>query len=154
MLDRIKDLLGERGGTAPAAAGHDAGELRLAAAALLIEAARLDGRFDEVERERITKLVRQRFGLSDAEAVRLFAEAEKAAEDANELYRFTRVIKDRFDHGERVELIEMLWNVVYADGVLHDFEANLLRRITGLIYVSDRESGSARKRILERLGID
>ncbi len=92
MLDRIKDLLGERGGTAPAADGHDAGELRLAAAALLIEAARLDGRFDEVERERITKPVRQRFGLSDAEAVRLFAEAEKAAEVANELYLFTRVI--------------------------------------------------------------
>ncbi len=154
MLDRIKALLSERGDTAPEAAGHHAGELRLAAAALLIEAARLDGRFDEVERERITRLVRQRFGLSDAEAARLFAEAEKAAEDANELYRFTRVIKDRFDHPERVELIEMLWDVVYADGVLHDFEANLLRRIAGLIYVSDRESGSARKRILERLGID
>ncbi|MFQ5953805.1 MAG: TerB family tellurite resistance protein [Kiloniellales bacterium] len=153
MLDRIKALLSERGGPAANGARHDAGELRLAAAALLVEAARLDGRFDAVERERITGLVRQRFGLTDAEAARLFTEAEKAAKDASQLYCFTRVIKDRFPHDERVELIEMLWNVAYADGVLHDYEASLLRRIAGLIYVSDRESGRARKRVLERLGM-
>ena len=51
-------------------------------------------------------------------------------------------------------MIEMLWKVVYADGNLHDFEANLVRRICGLIYVSDRESGDARKRVLERLDLD
>jgi uncharacterized tellurite resistance protein B-like protein len=51
-------------------------------------------------------------------------------------------------------IIEMLWEVVYADGVLHDYEANLLRRIGGLIYVSDRDRGAARKRVMKRLGID
>jgi len=50
-------------------------------------------------------------------------------------------------------VIEMLWEVAYADGQLHDYEANLLRRITGLLYVSDRESGEARKRVLARLGL-
>jgi uncharacterized tellurite resistance protein B-like protein len=47
----------------------------------------------------------------------------------------------------------MLWEVAYADGTLHDYEASLLRRITGLLYVSDRESGEARKRVLARLGL-
>ena len=62
------------------------------------------------------------------------------------------MIKDRFPHEERLELMEMLWEVAYADGVLHDFEASLMRRISGLIYVSDRDSGAARKRALARLG--
>ena len=50
-------------------------------------------------------------------------------------------------------MIEMLWEVAYADGILHDFEANLIRRATGLLHVSDRESGVARKRVLEQLDI-
>ena len=47
----------------------------------------------------------------------------------------------------------MLWEVAYADGELHDYEANLMRRVTGLLFVSDQESGEARKRALERLGL-
>jgi uncharacterized tellurite resistance protein B-like protein len=64
------------------------------------------------------------------------------------------VIKDSFDQEERVELMEMLWEVVYADGALHHLEANLMRRIAGLIFVPDRESGEARKRALSKLGLD
>jgi uncharacterized tellurite resistance protein B-like protein len=61
---------------------------------------------------------------------------------------FTRAIKDGFDHAERVQLIEMLWEVAYADGTLHGYEASLLRRITGLLYVSDRgERGGAQARV-------
>ena len=54
---------------------------------------------------------------------------------------------------ERVKIIEMLWEVAYADGVVHHYEANLIRRINGLLYVSDRDSGAARKRVAARLGI-
>ena len=59
-------------------------------------------------------------------------------------------MKDGFSHDERVRMIEMLWEVVLADDEIHDHEANLLRRVAGLIYVSDRESGDARKRVLDR----
>ena len=152
MLDRIKALFAERGGAAANGVGHDADELRLAAAALLVEAAGLDDCFDADERVRITALVRGRFGLNEAEAEALLVAAERATAEASQLYGFTRVIKDAFAHDERVEMIEMLWDVVYADGNLHDLEANLLRRIAGLIYVSDRDSGDARKRVLERRG--
>ena len=71
--------------------------------------------------------------------------------EANQLLGFTRTIKDRYSLEERIELIEMIWEVVYADGELHDYEANLLRRLGGLLYVSDRERGDARKRVLARL---
>ncbi len=105
------------------------------------------------ERARIRQLVQERFALNGEEAAELIAEAEKAAAESVAFQGFTSAIKNGFDHDERVQLIEMLWEVVYADGELHDYEASLLRRVTGLLYVSDRESGDARKRVLARHGL-
>ena len=124
----------------------------LAAAALMVEAARLDADFDEEERERIRGLLRDRFHMSPADADELLAEAERESDRSVEWQGFTRQIKDGFEYPERVALIEMLWEVAYADGELHDYEASLIRRVTGLLYVSDRDSGEARKRVLERRG--
>ncbi len=78
---------------------------------------------------------------------------EQAEDDAVDLFGWTRTLKDAYDADERLRLVEGLWEVVYADGVLHEYEANLLRRIAGLIYVPDRDVGLARQRVLARLGI-
>jgi len=82
--------------------------------------------------------------------------AAAAVEQArsSQLVRFTRTIKDEFGPQQRIDFIEMLWEVAYADAHLHPYEANLLRRVAGLIYVPDQESGAARKRVLVRLGLD
>ena len=152
MIDRIRKLFAAAGAEAPAeskAGGVD--DLHMAAAALLAEAALGDDDFDEAERKVIERLVRERFGLGEAEAGNLVDAAEREARDASHLLRFTRVIKDNFTPEERIELIEMIWEVVYADGELHAYEDSLLRRIAGLIYVSDRDRGDARKRVLARL---
>ena len=69
------------------------------------------------------------------------------------MYAFTRVIKNRFDEAERIEMIEMLWEVAFADGHADEFEHNLIQRVAGLIYVSDRDRGITRKRVMARLGI-
>jgi uncharacterized tellurite resistance protein B-like protein len=132
---------------------HSFEERQVAAAALMVEAARMDSSFREDERTRIEQLVQDRFGLTADEAEDLVREAERASEASVQWQGFTSAIKQGFDHDERVQLIEMMWEVVYADGRLHDYEASLLRRITGLLYVSDRESGEARKRVLARLGL-
>ena len=113
----------------------------------------MDEGFDNRERRTIERLVVARFGLDEDECRSLIAAAEAAVAESHQLYRFTRVVKDQFTPEERIELIEMLWEVAYADGVLHDYEASLLRRIAGLIYVSDRESGVARQKVLRRLGL-
>jgi uncharacterized tellurite resistance protein B-like protein len=152
MLDRLHRLLTGR----PPEAGpavHSFEERQLAAAALMVEAASMDSTFDAAERTRIGELIRERFALGADEATDLIAEAERAVSASVQWHGFTSAIKDGFDHAERVELIEMLWAVAYADGELHDYEASLLRRIAGLLYVSDRESGEARKRVLTRLGL-
>ena len=153
MIDRIKSLFAALGdtGAVPAASGAaGVDDLHLAAAALLAEVALSDDSFDDSERDAIAGLVRARFGLSAIAAARLVDAAERAAGDSTHLLRFTRVIKDNFTPAERIGLIEMIWEVVYADGVVHDYEDSLLRRIAGLIYVSDRDRGEARKRALAR----
>lgn len=152
MINRIRKLF--TGMDAGDPETHRADGRALAAAVLMVEAARLDGNFDESERRSIRSLVTDRFGLDDAEADDLIAEAETVHDDSNHLVRFTRAIKETCPPEERVAIVEMLWEVVYADGVLHDYEANLLRRVGGLIYVSDRDRGAARKRVMARLGID
>ncbi len=151
MLNRIKSLLGSLSADAGASRGGE--PARLAAAALLVEAATMDGTIGEAERGSILRLLRERFALTAAEAEELFSEASAANAQSTQLFEFTRSIKDAFDYDQRVGLIEMLWEVVYADGQLHDYESNLVRRISGLIYVSDQDSGAARKRALTRLGL-
>ncbi len=148
MIDRIAAFLRGRPAAPDTPPSRD--DKQLAAAALLVEAALMDEAFDDRERRTIERLVVARFGLGEDECRRLIAAAEAAVAESHQLYRFTRVVKDRFAPEERVELIEMLWEVAYADGVLHDYEASLLRRVSGLIYVSDRDSGEARRRVLAR----
>ena len=128
-------------------------KLQLAAAALLVESAYMDGAFDGDERLSIGTLLKSRFELSDDECSTLIEEADNAVREASQLYAFTRVVKDRFDEAERVDMIEMLWEVAFADGHADDFEHNLIQRVAGLIYVSDRDRGAARKRVMARLGI-
>ena len=150
MLDRIRNLFAD---PAPARERREF-DRNLAAAALLVEAALLDGHFADKERAAILAILQRNFTLTAADAAELVVEAEKAQAEANHLVRFTRAIKDAYGPDERAAMLEMLWEVAYADGVLHHYEANLLRRISGLLYVSDREAGAARKRVLARLGID
>lgn len=151
MLQKLKSLL--FAGDVEGARSPDRDDVALAAAAVMVETATLDGTFDEDERASILRLLQARFGMSDAEARDLLAEAESEASETTDLYAYTRAIKDRFDHDQRVEMVEMLWEVVYADGQAHDYEANLMRRICGLLYVEDAESGDARKRVMDRLGL-
>lgn len=155
MVDFLREFLFRRKGKPEApGAGHSASELQLAAAALLVEAAKLDGAFDDVERTRIAEILSTRLGVEYGDTAALIAAADEETELAGGLYGFTREVRDNFSHDERVAMIEMLWEVAYADGVLHDFEANLLRRVAGLLYVTDRESGEARRRVLDRLDSD
>ena len=129
-------------------------EMALAATALLVETAVMDVTFDEAERATITRLIGARFALDPAAAQALVVEAEQAVDASIQLFGFTKSINDHFSPEQRVELMEMLWEVAYADGIVHDFEENLLRRIAGLIYVTDRDRGLARNKVRERLGLE
>src|SRR6185312_16306084 len=114
-------------------------DLRLSMAVLLLEAARQDDSFDTRERAVILKLLAARFDLSEAECEKLIATAQDHAAELVQLHGHTSAIAQAMTPRQRVELIEMLWDVAYADGVLDPEEDLLIRRIAGLIYVDDRE---------------
>ncbi len=134
-------------------APHSIAEKHIAAVALLLEAAALDGHIGAHEEAAIRRIAASRFELNAEEVETLFALAHQRQDNANQLFRFTHEIKQSYSPEERIEVVEMLWEVVYADGVLHDYEANLMRRIGGLIYVSEMDRGNARKRVMARMGI-
>jgi uncharacterized tellurite resistance protein B-like protein len=129
-------------------------ELQLALTALLVEAANSDHHFDPEQRAVIARLIEKRFKLSQSDAHALLAAAERRASESAELFHFTRIINERLSFEERVGLIEMLWEVAFADGTLDEYEDSLLRRVGGLIYVPDKERGMARQRVLKRLGLE
>lgn len=149
MISRIKALLT---GFGPERSPRAGGEIAFAAAVLLAEAARMDQRVDPAERQVIETRLAQRFGLTAGEARTLLDEALATAEAGNRFFAFTQQVKDGLSPEDRIKLVEMLWEVVYADGRLDPYEDNLMRRIAGLIHVSDAESGLARKRVLARIG--
>ena len=153
MLAKIKSFL----------SGGDQGEDTLdakddgvaaAAVAVFVEAAQLDGDFDEDERRVICNILTERFQLSSEDAEALINDALREHDSPNKVYAATRLIRDVFSDEERIDVMEMLWEVAYADGEVHDYEANLVRRVAGLLYVQDRDSGRARKRVLKRLNLD
>jgi Uncharacterized protein conserved in bacteria len=148
MLNRIRALFHD---TDPGEA--DGQTLQAAAAALLVEAARTDNTISAAERNRILEVTRRHFNLTEEEAQDLLSAAVFDTEGASPYYRYVSVINDRCPPNQRLWIIEMLWEVAYADGELNDLEANLLRRIGGLLHVSDVERGQARKRVLDRLGL-
>jgi uncharacterized tellurite resistance protein B-like protein len=150
MLERLKAWLIDPAEALRTSAGDD--DRRYAAAGLLVVAARMDDRFSPAERDAILRLLRQRFSLSEAEATELVGIAERRAEQSQQIFPLTQIVEESFSPAERIDLMEMLWEVVYADGRLDEYEANLLRRIAGLIHVGDGDSGAARKRVLARLG--
>lgn len=127
---------------------HGASPLQRSAAVLMTMAAQLDGHIAPHERRSIVRLLRARLGVEDAEELVDAADAEAAA--STDFYQLTRVIKDSLAADQRVGIIEMLWEVAYADGEVHDYEANLIRRVAGLLHVEDRDAGEARKRVSER----
>lgn len=149
MIERLRRMLaGKPGETLPA--GRE--RLHLAAAALLVEAALVDGAIDEAERAAIARVLAGRFALTAGEVAGLLADAESQAHISVGLYRSVSAIRDALAAEERVAVVEMLWEVVYADAVLHDYEASLLRRVAGLLHVGDAECGVVRRRVLARLG--
>ena len=128
-------------------------ELRVASAALLINAGSIDGKFDNNEKQKVKALLQRRFDLKPDELKRLFQEASAEEREAVDLYRFTKVLCRNLDQDGRKRIVVMLWEVVMVDGVVDEFEANLVWRVAELIGVSTRDRVTLRKMVEARLAI-
>ena len=125
----------------------EASDYRLAAAALLVHAGVIDGAISDVERNRLHALLRLRFDLSEDEAGDLLAKAAEAESEAIELYRFTSLLNRSLDDNGRLQIVEMLWQIAYADGRVTEFEDNLIWRAADLLHVPARARVELRARV-------
>ena len=109
-------------------------------ASILVHAAKIDEAYTDIEKEIIKKALINLNSISSLEAEEILKEAEKKEQESNQIIEFTKAIKkDSMDF--RLKVIETLWKIVYSDGSSDNFESNLIRRVCGLLYVSDKDSG-------------
>ena len=118
--------------------------------ALLIHAAKIDENYSEDEKKIITKTIMDLNKLDFNKAEQILERAEKKEEESNQIIEFTREIK-KYPIEFRLKIIEIIWKIVYSDGKNDSYESTLIRRICGLLYISDKDSGVIKERILNQL---
>jgi uncharacterized tellurite resistance protein B-like protein len=129
-----------------------ADDYRLAAVALLVHAAAIDGDMSQSERDKLHAVVKRRFSLDDASTDELVDKATLAEHESVDLYHFTSLLNRALDEEGRARVIEMMWEIVYADGRRDELEDNLLWRAADLLGVSQRERIELRQRIEKEAG--
>lgn len=137
MLNALQDFLARLNQSEEPEIDED--EERLAVAALLVHAIAIDGQVDGAERDKIRQVLHDEFDLGEAATRDLIARARDKDREAVDLYAFTSVLKRRMDEDERKRVVAMLWQIVYADGEVHEFEDNLVWRVAELLGVSGRD---------------
>ncbi len=117
---------------------------------LMIEAAYTDGKIDASELNKIKLSLINIFSEDPKEVNLILEQAEENKNNSKSLHYYTSFINKNFDDNKKILLIEALWEIVLSDGEVHDYESNLIRRLAGLLYISDVESGNAKKRALNK----
>jgi uncharacterized tellurite resistance protein B-like protein len=151
MIDTIKTFLSElAGGTEKRDLRKD--EFRLAAAALLFHVIAVDGIVSPQEREKLSALLSRQFDLGKNDAAELATAAETADNEAIDLYAFTSILVQRLEAPDRERIVEMMWELVYADGTVHEFEDNVIWRVAELLGVSTQARMSLKLRVRDGFG--
>ena len=115
-------------------------------AALLIHAAKIDQNYTDLEKNIIKKALINLNNINSDKAEEIIKSAEKKEEESNQIVEFTKEIKN-YSMEYRLNVIEVIWKIVYSDGTSDSYESNLIRRICGLLYVSDKDSGFIKTKI-------
>ena len=122
-------------------------DYRLAAAAMLVHAAAIDGEMSQSERDTLHAVIKQHFALDDAATAELIEKATAAEHELVDLYHFTHQLNRALDDAGRARIVEMMWQIVYADGQRDELEDNLVWRAADLLGVSARERIELRRRV-------
>ncbi|MEA2907691.1 MAG: hypothetical protein QOG83_1104 [Alphaproteobacteria bacterium] len=147
MFQAFKHFVSDLTGGEKHPSRFDENDYRLAATALLVHAAAIDGVMSEVERDKLHAIIKRRFGLDDAATAELLAEATRVEQDSVDLYHFTSLLNRSLDDEGRRRMVEMMWEIVYADNRVSEFEDNLIWRAADLLNVSARERIELRQQV-------
>ncbi len=147
MFDSLRKLISDLGDGGKHASRFADDDYRVAAAALLVHAAAINGSIANSERDKLHGLIKERFDLGDEAADDLVAEATIAEQKSVDLYHFTAKLNRSLDEAGRARMVEMMWQIAYADGVVTEFEDNLIWRAADLLGISQGERVALRERV-------
>jgi uncharacterized tellurite resistance protein B-like protein len=136
MIGKLKTLFEQIGAKNKDASITSPISKNLITAALMIEVMQADFSLDEREQQAFISVLKQSFDLDENEVIELEELAHAKIEEATSLYEFTRQINDNFSAGEKLELIQNMWRVAFADGEIDRYEDGVIRRVAELIYVA------------------
>jgi len=122
--------------------------VQIAISTLMIQTAVYDGVFDEQEKSEILELIKKYFNFSEDQKLSLFKIAMKVNDDSNDMQQFTRTLNGNLSEEEKLNIIEMLWRIIISDGHIDDYENALIRKISGLLYISDKDVGRIKKKLI------
>jgi uncharacterized tellurite resistance protein B-like protein len=129
--------------------GDTAHSLQLATAVLLVEVMRADPALGVAERQAVVAALREKFALANDDLARLVDLAQETARTASDFFQFTSVVNDRFNHDQKVRIVELMWQVAYADGHLDAHENHLIGKVAELLYVTHGQYIAAKMRAKE-----
>ena len=152
MLDKLRQFISDVVSPGEQTLRHfDDTDYRLAATALLIHVISIDGEPSELEKRKLHSLIETRFGLDPGTADHLIASATLVEGEAVDLYHFTSVIMRSVNEEGRLRIVEMMWELVYADGQVSEFEDNVVWRAADLLGVSSRDRIDLKHRVAAKL---
>lgn len=152
MLRALKDIFDNLVNTEPTPEERQQA-LQLATAVLLVEVMRADSSKTSRERQPVAAALRQRFALDDAALAQLLAQAEQAAENAYDYHHFTASINDSCSQDQKIQIVEAMWQVAYADAQVDAYEHHAISKIAGLLHVTHGEYIGAKMRAKEAAGL-
>jgi uncharacterized tellurite resistance protein B-like protein len=153
MIDLVRKFLAKGKGANTGAQGRpESRDVRVAVCALFLEMASIDGEFSDSERENIISLLKRQYHLSDEHVAELMEASEEGLEGSIDLWQFTNLINQNYSRQEKIQIIEMVWQVVYADGRLDKHEDYLVHKLAKLLRLSQKDLIDAKVKVSSRRG--
>jgi uncharacterized tellurite resistance protein B-like protein len=147
MFETFRQFVAELAGGDKHPSRFEDNDYRLAATALLVHAAAIDGNFSDIERVKLHAIIKRCFDLDDEAAKELVEKATQAEQEAIDLYHFTSLLNRTLDEAGRRRIVKMMWEIAYADHRVSEFEDNLIWRAADLLGISSRERIELRQEV-------
>ena len=144
----IKKFFGEKSSNKENQDEPNSSVIEEAVVVLLLRAANIDGKKDKQEIEAIKRLIIKQFNYDEEKADILITSASEKEESSADLFEWSKIINDHYDLDSKKIVFSMMCEIICADGLIDPFESNLIRRLSGLLYISDKDAGAIKKKVM------
>ncbi len=149
MINLAKKFFGKIASADPDKENKEgAHDIRLATCALFLEMAKIDGEFSKEEQESVTSMLKEKFQLSDEYTAELMKSSQKELDGSIDLWQFTNLVNQNYSRDEKINIVEMIWKIVYADGKLDKHEDYLVHKLGKLLRLYHKELINAKLKVL------